>query len=179
MVRKDAFGFAVEDNDRIVGCIGAIPSTKYTEDYVELVRMFVSADCRKINIGSRLIVTLERWAHHDAGYLHINLSTLSHLIESNKFYPKNGFVLKESEEFDVCAMVGVSSPAIVVANHYVKTIMVLEIVIDWPKDDANAMKVVDRSIRVDSICWFDDMLWDLIIEHRASLFSLSLYRSSL
>lgn len=105
----------------IVGCVGAVPTTKYTDDHVELVRMFVSPECRKMSIGARLITVLENWAK-EAGYTKIYLSTLGALIEPNQLYPKCGFKLMEAEDFDISSSIGVPSPAIVVGNHYVKTI---------------------------------------------------------
>lgn len=102
--------------------MGAVSTTKYTEDHAELVRMFVSPECRKMAIGARLISTLEAWAK-EAGYAKIYLSTLGALVEPNQLYPKSGFVLMEAEDVDISGAIGVPSPAIVVGNHYVKTIV--------------------------------------------------------
>jgi N-acetylglutamate synthase-like GNAT family acetyltransferase len=117
---KSCFWVAVV-NDKIVGCVGATQTTKYTNDHIELVRMFVSPECRQMAIGRKLIAVLEEWAKA-AGYKKIYLSTLGALTEPNQLYPKAGFVLAEAEDFDIAESIGVPSPAIVVGNHYVKEI---------------------------------------------------------
>ena len=118
--KKSCFWVAV-DEGKIVGCVGAVPTTKYTDDHIELVRMFVSPECRKKTIGYKLVETLEVWAR-DAGFKKIYLSTLADLVEPNHFYPKCGFVLTEEEEFDVSGNLNLPPPAIVLGNHYVKTL---------------------------------------------------------
>lgn len=118
---KSCFWVA-ELNGALVGCVGAVPTSKYSEDHVELERMFVSPDCRKMAIGARLVGVLEEWAK-EAGYTNIYISTLGALTEPNKLYPKCGFVLKEADDVDISEFIGVPSPAIVVENHYVKAIV--------------------------------------------------------
>lgn len=110
--------WVAELEGNIVGFVGATETTKYTQDHIELVRMFVLPTCRKMAIGRKLINALEIWAKA-AGYKNIYLSTLT---EPNQLYPKCGFALMEAEDFDISALIGVPSPAIVVGNHYVKNI---------------------------------------------------------
>ena len=70
--KKSCF-FVADRGGEIVGIVGCMPCTKYTDDYCEIVRMFVSANCRKLNIGKNLVAMLEAWAK-EQGYAYIYLS---------------------------------------------------------------------------------------------------------
>lgn len=109
---------------KIVGCVGAVPTSKYSPDHIELVRMFVSPECRKKSVGAKLVEALEVWAKC-SGFEHIYLSTLGALEEPNFFYPKQGFVLAEAEDYDISdrRLDGVQFGTTIVVNHYVKNIM--------------------------------------------------------
>jgi GNAT superfamily N-acetyltransferase len=116
-------GFWVaEVNGDIVGFVGATPSSRFGDEYTELVRMFVQPNLRQKSVGKKLVAALEEWAVK-AGYRHIYLSTLSALPLPNAFYPKCGFVLAEHEEFDVTERLSADTFTTVGVNHYVKAIV--------------------------------------------------------
>jgi GNAT superfamily N-acetyltransferase len=119
--KKRCFWVAVLES-KIVGCVGAIPSTKYSENYVELVRMSVSATCRKVGIGSRMLNSLAEWAKQE-GYQHINLSTLLKMHLGVEFYIRNGFTIDKEEEVNVAPALKSSEPLIITVVHFVKPIL--------------------------------------------------------
>ena len=121
----DRGGFWVAEYERkIVGCIGAVPSTheKYSAGYVELVRMIVSNDCRKMAVGSRLVTKLEAWAK-SVGYTGVYCWTFQALPEANLLYPKCGYFLAEEENFDVSEKLELSQPALIVITLYTKALL--------------------------------------------------------
>lgn len=119
---KSCFWVAEYDN-KIVGCIGAVPSTseKYGSGYAELVRMIVSPACRKMAIGSRLIAVLESWAREE-GYLGVYLLTFGALPEPAILYPKCGYALVEEEDFDVADKLELQQPTHIKVTHYIKVL---------------------------------------------------------
>lgn len=88
-----------ENNNKIVGCVGAIPSTEFDPDqYLELVRMSVDTSYRGSGVGSVLMNAFESWAHQ-IGYQRLNLTTLDGMQPAVKFYTKNGFeIVREKEQ---------------------------------------------------------------------------------
>lgn len=117
---KSCFWVA-EYEDRIVGCIGAVPSTseKYGSGFVELVRMIVSAECRKMAIGSRLVAVMESWAIEE-GYRGVYLLTFGALPEPAILYPKCGYSLIEEVDFDVADKLELQQPTYIKVTHYTK-----------------------------------------------------------
>lgn len=117
--------WVAELRGEIVGCVGAIPSTstKFSEGYVELVRMIVSNSCRGMGIGTMLLRELETWAVR-RGYSHVYLLTFSELAEPCALYRKCGFVLAEEEDFDVSDKVinQQDGPPVVKVAHFIKKI---------------------------------------------------------
>ena len=108
-------------NDKIVGCVGAYPSTKYDpKEYIELVRMSVSADARNQGVGAKFIKTLNDWAKHK-GYTKIYLSTLNEMHLAVALYTRNGFTLKDQEAYNVSALVGFD--CVMTGNHYVRDVV--------------------------------------------------------
>lgn len=107
---------------KMVGCVGAIPTTKYSEDHTELIRMYVSPECRGKSVGGRLIAELEAWSKLN-GYKHIYLSTLALFPAPNYLYPKMGFKLAEAEDLDISARLStVPAGTTITVNHYVKAL---------------------------------------------------------
>ena len=121
--KKRNFWVAILDG-KVVGCVGGIPSTKYSpDDHCELVRMSVSAATRKMGVGSRLLQVLEEWAR-EQGFTFINLSTLMKMHLAVELYTRNGFAQIETEEFDAAKFVtGISEPVMVTVIHFVKSIV--------------------------------------------------------
>lgn len=84
------FWLAVDDNDRVIGCVGY---NRADEDTAILHRLYVKYDLKHQGIGSALLNTAE--AHLIAnGYkrsaVHLGDKVIYH--ESWEFYPRHGYV---------------------------------------------------------------------------------------
>ena len=120
--KKKTFWVAVL-NEKLVGCVGAIPSTKYNPDkYCELVRMSVSAECRKVGIASRMIKVLEDWAREE-GYEYVNLSTLQKMQLAVQLYTKNGYTLREEEQHNIMERLKTPEPTFITVHHFEKSLV--------------------------------------------------------
>lgn len=85
----DMFWLAIDENDRVIGCIGyhAIPDT--TE--VMLHRLYVKAELKRQGIGTRLLHTVERHLQERGKTAaHVHLGGRDY-FESHCFYPKHGY----------------------------------------------------------------------------------------
>lgn len=85
----DMFWLAVDENDRVVGCVGynAIPGT--TE--VKLHRFYVKAARKRQGIGTRLLHTVESHLRQQGKTaVHVHLGG-KEFVESRRFYPKHGY----------------------------------------------------------------------------------------
>jgi GNAT superfamily N-acetyltransferase len=121
--QKKSCMWVAEHEGKIVGMIGAIPSTKYDpEEYVELVRMSVSSKCRKMGIGSRLIKVLEDWAV-EQGYKQVNLYTLQAMFLAVALYEKNGYTLAETEVRDITEEFHHTEPTSINVVHFTKKLV--------------------------------------------------------
>ena len=84
----DMFWLAINDNDRVVGCIGY---NRCTQDTAKLHRLYVKYDMKRQGIGTKLLNTAEQHMKV-AGYKY----SIVHLggkeyFESKQFYPKHGY----------------------------------------------------------------------------------------
>ena len=87
--RCDMFWLAIDEHDRVAGCIGyhAIPDT--TE--VKLHRLYVKASRKRQGIGTMLLHTVEcHLREHGKTYAHVHLGGKEY-FESYSFYPKHGY----------------------------------------------------------------------------------------
>ena len=71
--------------------VGSGAIRKYTQDTVEIKRMFVSENARKKGIGSMILIELETWAK-EFGFEKIILETGNMLPEAVKLYKKNNYI---------------------------------------------------------------------------------------
>ena len=86
----DMFWLAIDEYDRVIGCIGynSIPGT--TE--VKLHRLYIKAARKRQGIGTRLLHTVElhlREQGKTAAHVHLGGKEY---FESRSFYPKHGYV---------------------------------------------------------------------------------------
>ena len=86
--RGEMFWLAINDDERVIGCIGY---NKYSDDTAKLHRLYVKCDLKRQGIGSALLITAEKHILA-AGYKY----AIVHLggneyYESKKFYPKHGY----------------------------------------------------------------------------------------
>lgn len=85
----DMFWLAIDEKDRVIGCIGynSLPGT--TE--VKLHRLYVKADRKRQGIGTALLHTVEmhlRQKGKTAAHVHLGGKEY---YESRSFYPKHGY----------------------------------------------------------------------------------------
>lgn len=86
----DMFWLAIDEHDRVIGCIGynSIPGT--TE--VKLHRLYVKADRKRQGIGTHLLYTVERYLQAQGKTAaHVHLGGKEY-FESHHFYPKHGYM---------------------------------------------------------------------------------------
>lgn len=87
--KGDMFWIALDENDRVIGCIGynSIPGT--TE--VKLHRLYVKFNRKRQGIGTTLLQTAETHIR-DQGKtaVHVHLGGKEY-FESHSFYPKHGY----------------------------------------------------------------------------------------
>ena len=85
----DDFWLALDDNDRVIGCIGY---NKISDDTVKLHRLYVKYNLKRRGIGSALLQTAEQHVKA-AGYRYaiVHLGGKEY-FESKQFYPKHGYV---------------------------------------------------------------------------------------
>lgn len=86
----DMFWLAIDEHDRVIGCIGynSIPGT--TE--VKLHRLYIKAARKRQGIGTRLLHTVELHLRENGKTAaHVHLGGKEY-FESRSFYPKHGYV---------------------------------------------------------------------------------------
>ena len=86
----DMFWLAIDEYDRVIGCIGynSIPGT--TE--VKLHRLYIKATRKRQGIGTRLLHTVELHLREQGKTTaHVHLGGKEY-FESRSFYPKHGYV---------------------------------------------------------------------------------------
>ena len=89
--RGDMFWLAVDENDRVVGCVGY--SREPGTDEAFLHRLYVKASEKRKGIGTALLRTAEeamRTAGIKTAKVHLG-EPREQWIESYAFYPKNGY----------------------------------------------------------------------------------------
>ena len=83
------FWLAIDDNDRVIGCIGL----KINNDYGEIKRLFILPNMKRQGIGSKLLNTLEDFAKKNMiKILKLHLGDIEHYQESRFFYSSKGFI---------------------------------------------------------------------------------------
>ncbi len=87
------FWIAIDDNDRVIGCIG---TRNDVEGNLFLSHLFVKHDCKRQGIGSKLLELAEKDAKK-RGYKEVHVHLGKTYLESHIFYPKRGY--KEYKEF--------------------------------------------------------------------------------
>ena len=91
----DMFWLAIDEHDRVIGCIGynSIPGT--TE--VKLHRLYIKAARKRQGIGTRLLHTVERHLReHGKTAVHVHLGGKEY-FESRSFYPKHGYIYESAD----------------------------------------------------------------------------------
>ena len=85
----DMFWLAVDENDRVIGCVGynSVPDTRE----VRLHRLYIKAARKRQGIGTRLLQTVEQHLRERGKTAaHVHLGGKEY-FESRSFYPKHGY----------------------------------------------------------------------------------------
>ncbi|MBZ9637716.1 GNAT family N-acetyltransferase [Clostridium sp. FP1] len=83
----DMFWLAVDEKDRVIGCIG----TKATGEHeMWLKRLYVKVSLKRNGIGGQLLKTAENYATSN-GITKVYTRFAKDYVEAQNFYPKNGF----------------------------------------------------------------------------------------
>lgn len=91
---------------RIVGFVGAVPSTEFDpNEYIELVRMAVDSSHRRFGVAAKLLAAVADWGR-SIGCSKVNLSTLDGMKPAVAFYLKNGFALVREVEINMGEYIG-------------------------------------------------------------------------
>ena len=87
----DMFWLALDENDRVIGCIGYNSIENTTE--ARLHRLYVKCTLKRQGIGSALLKTAEEHikAQGKAAVL-VHLGEKEYYFESYHFYPKHGYI---------------------------------------------------------------------------------------
>ncbi len=86
--KKQSFWIALDEFDRVIGCIG----TKIDENnQIFLSRLYIRFDCKRKGIGSQLLEIAEKYIK-DQGYNEVHVHLGKDYLESQIFYPKHGYI---------------------------------------------------------------------------------------
>ena len=87
----DMFWIAVNEDDRVIGCIGYSKTENFTEAFLH--RLFVKASEKHNGIGKALLQTAEREMQNKGilvSLVHLG-EPMEQWFESYSFYPKHGY----------------------------------------------------------------------------------------
>lgn len=89
--RGDMFWIAVDENDRVIGCIGYSRTEQLSEAFLH--RLYVKASRKREGIGTALLQTAEdAMRKQDISVSLVHLGEPAHQwFESYSFYPKHGY----------------------------------------------------------------------------------------
>ena len=88
---NDMFWLAIDENDRVIGCIGCSRISDTAEAFLH--RLYVKPSLKRKGIGSRLLNTAECWMRENGikvSKVHLG-SPQEQWFESYAFYPKHGY----------------------------------------------------------------------------------------
>lgn len=97
--RGDMFWLALDDSDRVVGCIGITREG----DFAWLKRLSVKPDLKRNGIGSALLSVAENFVKDNGiSEIHVHLGDEVRYFESYHFYPKHGYELYSPRHMKKC-----------------------------------------------------------------------------
>lgn len=86
--KDQSFWVALDEFDRVVGCIG----TKLDDEgNLFLSRLYVKFDLKRQGIGSKLLQTAEEFAKEN-GYKEVHVHLSKEYLASYIFYPRHGYI---------------------------------------------------------------------------------------
>ena len=84
------FWLALNDEDRVIGCIGLLPQS---EDSAVIKHLFVMPEIKRNGIGTKLLLTLENYAKEKKiKELTLHLGNIKYYYESRYFYKSKGYI---------------------------------------------------------------------------------------
>ena len=87
--KGDMFWIALDDQERVIGCIGYQSIIRTTE--IRLHRLYVKSSLKRQGIGTALLLTAEEHAKQmGKTAAHVHLGGKEY-FESRSFYPKHGY----------------------------------------------------------------------------------------
>lgn len=89
--RNDMFWLAIDENDRVIGCIGCSRISDTAESFLH--RLYVKPSLKRMGIGSKLLNTAECWMKENGitiSKVHLG-SPKEQWFEFYAFYPKHGY----------------------------------------------------------------------------------------
>ena len=87
--KGDRFWIALDENDRVIGCIGC---NLISDDEAVLHRLYVKYSLKRQGIGSALLETAETFAReNERKVMKVHLGDKNTYFESRAFYPKHGY----------------------------------------------------------------------------------------
>lgn len=89
--KGDMFWLAIDENDRVVGCVGCSRTSGTAEAFLH--RLYVKAPLKRRGIGTALLLTAERaMKERGIGICRVHLGEpREQRIEAYGFYPKHGY----------------------------------------------------------------------------------------
>lgn len=93
--KNDMFRLAIDENDRVIGCIGCSRIQGTSEAFLH--RLYVKPSLKRNGIGTALLETAERWMRENGvtvSKVHLGFPE-EQWFESYAFYPKHGYSLYE------------------------------------------------------------------------------------
>ena len=96
--KGDRFWIALDENDRVIGCIGC---NLISDDEAVLHRLYVKYSLKRQGIGSALLETAETFAReNERKVMKVHLGDKNTYFESRAFYPKNGYRFIDADHAD-------------------------------------------------------------------------------
>ena len=84
----DMFWLAIDDNDRVIGCVGV----RSEDNFMWLRRLFIKPTLKRQGIGSALLAVAEDFARaKGVQEIRVHLGDKERYYESWNFYPKHGY----------------------------------------------------------------------------------------
>ncbi len=91
---QGALLIAVDEVGHTVGCVVLRPLAQWCDECVEMRRLYVVPEARRLGAARALIDASERWAR-EAGYARMRLVTLPYMTEAIALYGGLGFSVVE------------------------------------------------------------------------------------
>ena len=87
--RGDMFWIALDDNDRVIGCIGC---NLLSDGEAVLHRLYIKYNIKRQGLGTKLLNTAENFARENGrNVMKVHLGVRITYFESRHFYPKHGY----------------------------------------------------------------------------------------